>query len=55
MHDGAVVAFIDSVALKTEDGSEPLDGGFGVAITVAGDDGGVRFRHGEASESSMED
>ncbi len=50
MHNGAVVGFMDGFALETKDGAEPLNGGFGVAVTMSRDDGGVRFWQGEASE-----
>jgi hypothetical protein len=42
VHDGGVVgAEVDGLLLETEGAGEPVDGGQGVAVTKAGDDGGA--------------
>ena len=49
MGNRAVCAFMDGVAPEAEDPAKPVDGGGGVAVAMAGDDGAVEIRHGEPS------
>lgn len=53
--DGVVGAGVDGLAGEAEDAAKPVDGGVGVAVALAGDDGGAEIGHGEnlRGKSSM--